>query len=478
MSYLSGIDRDQVQLLPPSVEEYVAPDAPVRAIEAFVHGLDLHALGLRRAPAATGRPAYDPADLLKLYVYGYLHRIRSSRRLEAETHRNLEVIWLLRGLRPDHWTIAAFRREHRERFKAVLREFNLLCRKLELFGAELVAIDGAKFKAVNAPRRHYTAEQLRELVAHVDARIDDYLEQLDHFDAEQAGAPERPGVAALQEKLAQLLDRAAVYQHLQDALAATGQNEIALTDPDSRGQKKVQVGYNAQLAVDAKHDLIAAAEVVPDQNDLAQLHPMAQAAQAQLENPAVEAVADAGYHHAGQLEQCEKARITTYVPAPAGTAGRANTGAAVYPKTEFTYHLDTDSYCCPAGHTLPFTGEGKCRGTLRRYYYNQEACAGCALKAQCTSARYRRLSRLPNEAVVERQAARVAAKPQIVRERKTIVEHVFGTLRLWGHDTFLCRGLQMVRAEFTLSALAYNLRRALNVKGVAKILQTLRAAPA
>lgn len=478
MSYLPGVDRAQVQLLPPSVEEYVADDAPVRAIEAFVCGLDLKALGLRTGPAATGRPAYDPADLLQLYLYGYLHRIRSSRRLEAETHRNLEVIWLLRGLRPDHWTIAAFRREHRACFKNILREFNLLCRKLELFGAELVAIDGAKFKAVNNPRRHYTAGQLRELVARIDQRIDDYLEQLDHADAEQAGAPERPGVAAMEEKLAQLLDRAAVYQHLQDTLAATGQNEISLTDPDSRGQKKVQVGYNVQVAVDAKHDLIAAVDVVQDQNDLAQLHPMAQAAQTELQNPALEIVADAGYHNAPQLEQCEQAQITTYVPAPAGTAGRSNTGAEVYPKSNFTYQAQTDSYLCPAGRTLPFAGEGDNRGTIRRYYYNQAACADCPLKAQCTTGAYRRLSRLPNEAVVERQAARVAAKPELVRERKTIVEHPFGTLRMWGHDTFLCRGLEMVRAEFTLSALTYNLRRALNIVGVEKILKTLSAAQA
>jgi transposase len=477
MSYLAGEDRDQVQLLPPSVDEYVAEDAPVRAIEAFVRGLDLRQLELASEPAATGRPAYNPADLLMLYLYGYLHRIRSSRRLEAECHRNLELIWLLRGLRPDHWTIAAFRREHRTRFKAVFREFNLLCRKLELFGAELVAIDGAKFKAVNNPRRHYSAGQLRELVAQVDARIGEYLEQLDRADDEQAGSPARPGVEAMQEKLAQLLDRATVYQHLQDTLAATQQNEIALTDPDSRGQKKVRVGYNVQVAVDAEHDLIVASDVVQDQNDLAQLHPMAKAAQAELQSPALNAVADAGYHHADQLEKCEQAKVTTYVPAPAGTAGRSNTGAEVYPKTEFAYESTTDTYRCPAGHTLPFTGEGDCRGTHRRYYYNKTACAGCALKSQCTSAKYRRLSRVVNEAVVERQALRVAAEPQIVRERKTIVEHVFGTLRWWGHDTFLCQGLEMVRAEFTLSALAYNLRRALNLKGAAQILQVLRGAP-
>lgn len=475
MSYLTGLDRDQVQLLPPSVEEYVAPDAPVRAIEAFVRSLDLGALGLGGAPAPTGRPAYAPADLLKLYLYGYLHRIRSSRRLEAETHRNLELIWLLRGLRPDHWTIAAFRREHRAHFKNVFHAFNLLCRKLELFGAELVAIDGAKFKAVNNPHRHYTAAQLRELVERIDERIGDYLDQLDRADAEQAGTPERPGVEAMQQKLAQLLDRAAVYQHLQDTLGATQQNEISLTDPDSRGQKKVGVGYNVQIAVDAKHDLIVEPAVVQDQNDRAQLHPMATAAQSALGAQKVQAVADAGYHEAVQLERCEQAGIETHVPASEGRSGQAPDGRRVYPKSDFTYDATREVYRCPAGQELSLGYRGEEHGKLRVYYYNVAACGGCARRAECTTAKYRKISRLENEAVVERQAARVAAQPQIVAQRKTIVEHAFGTLRLWGHDEFLCRGLEMVRAEFTLSALSYNLRRALNVVGVEKLLLALAA---
>lgn len=474
MSFIAGVDRDQVQLLPPSVEEYVPEEAPVRAIEAFVRGLDLQELELGRVAKETGRPAYDPADLLALYVYGYLHRIRSSRRLEAEAHRNLEVIWLLRGLRPDHWTIAAFRREHRQRFKQVLREFNLICRKLELFGAELVAIDGAKFKAVNSPGRHYTAEQLRELVTQIDGRIEAYLEQLEQTDTEQEGTPGQASAGELASKLTQLLDRSARAEQLQEVLAATGAKELSLTDPDSRGQRKVGVGYNVQVAVDTKHDLIAAAEVVQAQNDLGQLHPMAVAAQTALEVESLEVVADTGYHAAEQLEKCEEAKIVTYVPAPQGTAGRSAEGANVYPKTQFTYQAQRDSYRCPAGHELPFVGEGGDRGRTRRYYYHADACAGCALRAQCTRGPYRRISRLPNEAVVERQAARLAAKPAIMHERKTTVEHVFGTLRLWHHDTFLCRGLEMVQAEFSLSALAYNLRRALNLTGVAALLQKLR----
>jgi transposase len=440
-----------------------------------VGSLDLAALGLGTAPAVTGRPAYDPADLLRLYLYGYLHRVRSSRRLEAETHRNLEVIWLVRGVKPDHWTIAAFRREHRGCFAGIFREFNLLCRKLELFGAELIAIDGAKFKAVNSPRRHYTAEQLRELVLQIDARIAEYLAQLEHTDAEQAGAPERPSAPDLSAKLTQLRDRRAHHVALQEALTAAGQTEVSLTDPDSRGQKKVGVGYNAQLAVDAKHHLIAAAAVVPDQNDLAQLHPLAAAAQTALAPQAPAITADAGYHAADQLEKCEAAGIVTFVPVPGGTAGQAP-GATVHPKSAFAYDASADQYRCPAGATLSLGYTGTSHGKLRGYYYNVSACGACAQKAACTTSRHRKISRLLNEAVVERAAARVVAHPERVAARKSIVEHLWGTLRHWGHDEFLCRGLDRVRAEFALSALSWNLRRALNVAGTTAILAALRPA--
>jgi transposase len=474
MSYIQGDDRRQEQLLPPTVEEYVGPEAPVRVIDAFVDQLDLKALGFLSAPSHTGRPPYHPATLLKLYSYGYLQRIRSSRRLEAECTRNLEVIWLTGNLRPDHWTIAAFRREHRGRFKAVLREFNLVCRKLELFGAELVAIDGAKFKAVNSPKRHYTTEQLAEFMAHLDARIEQYVQQLDQADEAAADVPGQPTAAELTAKLELLQQRRAEHAVLHTALTTSGQTEVSLTDPDSRGQKKVGVGYNVQVAVDAKHDLIAVAAVEQAANDLAQLHPMATAAQTAIGVTTV--VADVGYHEAGQLEKCEQANLTTYVPAPGTRSGQANGGAAVYPKEQFRYDATKDCYHCPAGQELARAGTGSKNGKERIYYLNLAACRRCACRPQCTTARYRKLSRLKNEPVVERQAARIQARPEVVRERKTIVEHVFGTLRLWGHDDFLCRGLAMVRAEFSLSAFAYNLRRALNIVSVAKLLMVLRPA--
>ena len=468
------MDRGQEHLLPPTVEEYVGRGAAVRVIDAFVDRLDLKKLGFLAGPTDLGRPAYHPAVLLKLYVYGYLNRLRSSRRLEAETQRNLEVIWLLGSLRPDHWTIAAFRREHQARFKAVLREFNLVCRQLELFGAELVAIDGAKFKAVNSPKRHYTTEQLGELIAHIDSRIDEYVAQLDQTDEATADVPGQPTAEELATKLAQLQHLRAQQQDLHTTLTATGQSEVSLTDPDSRGQKKVGVGYNVQIAVDAKHHLIAAETVEQAANDIGQLQPMAQAAQVAI--GATTAVADAGYHERGPLQACEQTGLKTYVPAPANCSGRTADGEAVYPKEKFTYDPKQNCYHCPAGQTLAHAGTGEKHGKPCDYYFNRAACTSCAQRPQCTTAPYRKLSRLANEDVVERQAARVAEHPEIVARRKEVVEHVFGTMRHWGQDEFLCRGLAMVRGEFSLTALAYNLRRALTVCGVARLLQALQPA--
>jgi transposase len=464
MSYLRGPDRSQVQLLPPCLDDYVSPEAPARFIEAYVEGLDFGALGFTHAQAATtGRPPYHPADLVKLYLYGYLNRIRSSRRLEAEAARNLELMWLLRGVQPDFKTIADFRKDNRAAFKPLFKHFNLLCRKLELFGAELVAIDGSKFKAVNSSRRHYTQAQLQELVQKIEGRIDDYLSQLDQADGQAQGVAGGPSRQALQDKIAELKARQGKYEGLLQELGQSGQSEVSLSDPDSRGQQKVGVGYNVQVAVDAKHHLIVEPEVVQAANDRGQLSSMAAAAKQELGVERLQVVADAGYHEAGQLEVCEAAQIETYVSTPGSTSGRGTAGQKVYPKEAFQYETGSDSYQCPAGQRLARGYQGQSKGKERIYYYNVAACGACPQKARCTTASYRKLSRLVNEAVVERQAARATAHPEIIKARKTIVEHVFGTLRNWGHDDFLMRGLAKVRAEFSLSSLAYNLRRVLNL---------------
>ena len=479
MSYLRGPDRSQVQLLPPCLDDYVAPNAPARFIDAYVEGLDFAALGFTHAqPKATGRPPYHPADLLKLYLYGYLQRVRSSRRLEAEAARNLEVKWLLRGLTPDFKTLADFRKDNRAAFKPLFKNFNLLCRRLDLFGAELVAIDGSKFKAVNNSRRHYTQDQLRELLQKVEARIDDYLSELDRQDQEAEGVPAAPSRQALQEKITQLQERKGRYDELLGELTASGQNEVSLTDPDSRKMKGAHgehfIGYNVQAAVDAKHDLIVAEDVVQAANDRGQLSALAVAAKEELHVETLQAVADKGYHEADQLEACEQAAIETFVPDQGKTSGQSKDGREVFPKERFTYDAATDAYQCPAGQTLPRAAENQSRGKDRLLYYHRAACRDCPLKNQCTTSRYRVIARRVNEAVVERAAARVAARPEIVAERKTIVEHVFGTLRNWHHDTFLLKGLEKVRAELSLSALIYNLRRMLNLVSVADLLAALR----
>lgn len=489
MSHLRGTDRSEVQMLPPCLDDYVPAEAAARFIDAYAESLDFKALGFaRHTPKTTGRPAYHPADLLKLYLYGYLYRIRSSRRLEAEAARNLEVIWMLRTLRPDFKTIADFRRENRKAFKGVLREFNMLCRKLELFGAELVVIDGSKFKASNGQRRHLTTEQLGKMIKHIDQRIDDYLRELDTQDADQQGPTPPPASTppadgkkppGMAEKIASLRTRREEHATLLKELQDKGQTEVSLTDADARKMRETQrggyfIGYNVQLAVDAKHDLIAAEEVVQSASDRAELGAIAVAAKRELNVTRLEVVADKGYHSADELEACETANIITYVPAQGSTSGRSSKdGTAVFGKERFIYDAAADEYQCPGQARLKLQGKGLSHGRPIHRYGNAAACRTCALKASCTTGAQRVIMRLPNEAVVERAAARMKERPAISARRREVVEHVFGTLKQWSHGDFLTRGLERVRAELSLSALAYNLRRALNLKPMSELLGAL-----
>jgi transposase len=478
MSYLRGPDRAEVQFLPPCLDDYVRPECPARFIDVYVESLDFQGLGFGHAqPADTGRPSYHPADLLKLYVYGYLHRIRSSRRLEAEAGRNLELIWLLRGLRPDFKTIADFRKDNVAVFKKLLKEFNLLCRKLDLFGAELVAIDGSKFKALNNTRRYYTQEQLEELVKRIDSRIEAYLGGLDHQDQEAQGVRATPNREVLEQKVALLKERKGRYGELLGELAGTQQTAVSLTDADARKMKGLHghlIGYNVQVAVDTKHDLIVTQQVVQEANDRGQLAVMAIAAKEELGTQELQVVADGGYHEAEQLEICEQAKIQAFVPEPIGSSGLGKGGKPIFPKQKFHYDAAPDAYRCPAGQVLKRVRQDTNHGKERVVYFNEEACAGCALRSQCTTGRYRLITRRLNEAVVERAAQRLAvAGPGVLATRKETVEHVFGTLRNWTHDVFLMRGLNKVRGEFSLSAMVYNLRRVLNLVSLERLLEAV-----
>ena len=339
-----------------------------------------------------------------------------------------------------------------------------------LFGAELVAIDGSKFKGLNNSRRNYSQEQLRELVKKIESRIEDYLQQLDTQDEQTQAVAEAPSAAALKEKMERLKATKGRYQELLGQLEEKAQNEVSLTDPDSRRMKGSHgehlIGYNVQLAVDAKHDLIVVEEVSQCASDRGQLAAGAKEAKEALAVPSLKAVADKGYHEADQLEACEQAGIETFVPEPGTSSGQGKDGVEIFPKERFSYEASTDTYLCPAGQKLARCSESKSRGKDTLRYANYAACRQCKLKAQCTTGTCRMIGRRPNQAVLERAALRAKAHPQIIAQRKTIVEHVFGSLRNWHHDRFLMKGLEKVRAEFSLSALVYNLRRVINLVGL------------
>jgi transposase/macrodomain Ter protein organizer (MatP/YcbG family) len=474
MAYLPGVDRTQAVLLPELLDDYVRADNPVRFLDAFVAQLDLGALGFQRAvPAETGRPGYDPGDLLRLYLYGYLHRIRSSRRLEEETHRNVELLWLLRRLAPDFKTIADFRRDHPQALKGVGREFILLCKQLDLFGGELLAIDGSKFRAVNARDRSYTPARLATLQRDIDHTIARYLRELERQDEVEAGIA-GPSAEALGEKIAALQQRRARYAALRHELAASGATALSLTDPDSRPMMsggRIEVCYNVQTAVDAKHKLIAAEDVTNAAGDRDQLSPLATAAQEVLGGATPVVVADRGYYHGAEITTCLEAGLTPLVPRPITSANEAR---GLFTKDDFVYEPAQDVYRCPAGEMLTYrTTTVELGRTIKNY--RTRACTGCALRSRCTSNKEgRKLTRWVDEHLLEEMEAHLRRAPELFRQRKALSEHPYGTMKR-GMDQgyFLLKGLQRVRGEFSLTVLAYNLKRVLNLLGTPRLLDAL-----
>ena len=431
MPHLQGCDRHTELQFPPTLDEYVSPENPVRFIDAFVDQLDLATLGFVRVTAAVeGRPGYAPGDLLKLYLYGYCNRIRSSRALERETHRNVELMWLLKQLRPDHKTIAALRKVHSEALRGACREFTQLCKEMELFGGELVAIDGSKFLAVNSRRRNFTVDKLQKILKEVEEQIALYLNELAQQDAEATATVAEP-TERLQRKLERLHERKAKHEALQTQMREQGQTQISLTDPDSRRMvdgPNTPICYNVQTAVDAKHKLIVAHAVTNDGTDQTSLAAMALQAQQALDVEALDVVADRGYYDAQNIKQCLDAGMTTYVAKPPtsrnGPQGR-------FTKEAFVYDAETDAYECPAGQRLPFRYESLEKGRQKRHYkHSAAACRECQLRAQCTvNAGGRRISRWVDEHLLEAMRARVHAKPQMMQRRRELVEHPFGTLK-------------------------------------------------
>jgi len=469
VNHRTGLARNQTLLFPESLEDYVSVENPVRFLDAFVQKLDLHALGFSKAKVAeTGRPPYDPADLLKLYLYGYLHRIRSSRRLEQETHRNVELIWLLGHLHPDFKTIADFRRDNLKGLRAVCRQFTVLCQKLELFGGELMAVDGTKMRAVNARDQNFNESKLEELIARADARLAEYLAQLDQSDQSEGGQSQ-PSRAELEQKIAALEEKRDWHKELLAQIQTGEEKQVSVTDPDSRRMREgAVVGYNAQSVVDAKHKLIAAADVTNEVTDVRQLGSMAIQAKENLSIEKAEVLADTGYYNNAEVATCVERGLTPYVP-KADTS--ANTAQGLFGKSRFRFDAARDVYVCPGNQELTYRFSTYELGRSLRYY-RASGCKQCALKAQCTRNKANRtITREEDEHLMEQMAERMSQAPQKMKQRKGLVEHPFGTIkRALGYDHFLMKGLEKVRAEWNLITLAYNLKRVFNLVSLPKLI--------
>jgi transposase len=484
-TFKAGDSRDQACLLPPRIEDYVGPDNAVRAIESFVCGLELAALGFRHADRGAeeaGQPPYDPADLLKLYLYGYTNQIRSSRRLEREACRNLELIWLLRNLRPGYRTIGNFRKENWEALKAVNRRFVLLIRELGLVGGSVVAIDGSFFHGDASKASIFTRKRLAEQIAKLDQEIEAYGRSLEDNDAAESkdgsdGSGDDGDVGA---KMAELMAKRSRAQTDLDRLEASGETQLSLTDPDARLLVKSGqgiAGYNVQIAVDDKHSLIVASEVVNESSDVGQLHAMAKAAKDALEAEALQALADEGYYSSLELKACEDDGIVAYVPVPEGNRQLEKQGR--FSRKDFSYDGAADAYTCPAGELLRpmkarFTNTS---GRIEiRYLSRKTICDACPLRARCLApnSNQRIIARWEHEDVLERHRARMQSAGELMRRRSAIVEHPFGTIKCRaGYRHFLVRGFNKVRGEWSLMALCYNFTRVLNILGFERFMAYL-----
>ncbi len=474
--FIQGTDRHQATLFPERLDEYIAEDNAVRVIDVFLDELDLSGLGFKTHSEETGRPAYHPTTLLKLYVYGYLNRIQSSRRLEREAHRNVELMWLTGHLAPDFKTIADFRKNNGPAIRLVCREFILLCKKLNLFTEAFVGIDGSKFKAVNNRDRNFTKAKMQRRLQQIDESIARYLSQIASADRHEA-AVATDKTQRLEDKITALKTEMKRLKKLEVQMRQAPDQQISLTDPDARsmatsGRGTGMVGYNVQTAVDTQHHLIVTHEVTNVGHDRHQLHHMAQQAKEAIGSETLEVVADRGYFTGKELLACEQSKITTYLPKPQ-TSGSPKKG--LFSKRDFMYKAADDEYECPAGERLIRRFETQEKGlTLHKYWSSR--CPTCPLKSQCTTGTYRRVTRWEHEAVLEAAEARLEREPERMRTRRQTVEHPFGTLKAWmGATHFQMKTLKHVSTEMSLHVLAYNFKRVLAILGVKPLLTALQA---
>ena len=475
--FVQSEDRSQCTLFPECLDDYIAEDNPVRIIDVFVNELDLGKLGFEGSePKATGRPAYHPSTLLKIYIYGYLNRVQSSRRLERESQRNVELMWLTGRLTPDFKTIADFRKDSGAAIRHVCREFIVLCRNLRLFSEAIVAIDGSKFKAVNNRDKNFTDRKLQARMEQLEESVARYLVELDRADREPTAVNEER-VPRLKEKITHLKEQMRRLVQIGARMQATPDRQISLTDPDARsmatsGRGTGMVGYNVQTAVDTKHHLIVAHDVTNRGHDRQQLAPMARQACQAIGNECLTALADRGYFNSEQIRKCEQGGIATVVPKPLTSNNKA---AGLFDKRDFVYIPENNEYRCPAGERAIWRFTALENGmTIHKYW--SSACPQCKLKAQCTTGVYRRITRWEHEDVLERMQERLDRTPEASRLRRQTVEHVFGTLKAWmGATHFLTRTLPRVNTEMSLHVLAYNLKRTMQIFGAKQLIRAMIA---
>ena len=472
--FVEGEPRTQATLFPERIEDYIDEEDPVRFIDAFVDGLKLEQLGFYGMnPKATGRPAYHPSTMLKLYIYGYLNRIQSTRRLERETGRNIELMWLLGRLRPDFKTIANFRRSNGKAIRKVCAEFVGLCRKLDLFSAALVAIDGSKFKACNNRDKNFTPAKLKRRMEEIEKSIARYLSRLDRMDDEEPTTETQSG--KLKDKIASLTEEVKRLKTLEPEVLSAPDKQLSMTDPDARSMRSRGtgiVGYNVQTVVDAQHHLIATHEVTNQNNDRDFLTAMGTQARTEMGVEDLTVVADRGYYKSQEIKASEEAGLITYIPKSHTSNNKAR---GLFDKDDFRYLPETDEYLCPAGERLPKRTTMQENGkTMVRYWSSN--CQTCKLKSKCTTGKERRVSRWEHEEVLERMERRLATDPDKMRTRCQTVEHPFGTIKHWmGATHFQTRTLEHVSTEMSLHVLAYNMKRVMNILGVASLIEAIRA---
>ena len=473
--FIEGEDRGQAALLPERLEDFVTEDNPVRVVDLFVDELDLGKLGFEGVrPAKTGRPAYHPGVLLKLYIYGYLNRIQSSRRLEREAGRNVELMWLTGRLAPDFKTIANFRKDNGKAIANVCRQFIVLCQRLDLFSDAVVAIDGSKFKAVNSSDRNFTDAKLKRRMEEIEENISRYLVELDTADRQEPAVARSKSVR-LNDKIAALKSQMAKLKEIEAGIKETGETQISLTDPDARSMKtrgSGMVAYNVQTAVDTRHHLIVAHEVTNSGSDRDQLSSMAKKARAAMGSEKLTVIADRGYFKGEEILACREAGIAALVPATQTSNAKAE---GRFDKADFIYDPKKNEYRCPAGQALIWRFASIEKGMTNHRYWSSH-CQRCAIKDKCTPSQERRVTRWEHQDVLDEMQTRLDQNEDAMRIRRSTVEHPYGTIKSWmGATHFLTKGLERVATEMSLHVLAYNFKRLMAILGMAGVMGAIRA---